>query len=282
MQMRMVKILSKKNRFSTSVNRGITLVELAITITTIALLIGTVLSSSILISNARTNAMMSEMYKYKTTFLMFKLRYYAIAGDMVNASTVIQGVKPSQNGNGNSQIDFSESSAGETLLPWVHLEKAGFIQSRQKAKYSGIYCCGNVDWGVTSLYEAGKNGPNVGKPNIPADISNITGANIPVYMFFYSGGGIPGNKLALTWSTQGKERPFYAPIAPTEQHRIDVKYDDGLPLTRHIISTAGNIAGTDIMVRNNPIDSCSQGNSYLSTPKTPGSEGCILILNMDK
>lgn len=272
----MFKILSCGKKTSYSAQRGVAAIDIAIVTITIGLLFMTIIASNTLVQNANINLMMSQIYKYKATYKIFKIRYYAIPGDMDNASKVIQGVGPSQNGNGDGKINFEENNYGETLLPWVHMAKAGFIDDESEVSYSGNPCCNKGNWGISSSSE-----PNVAKPNISEHISNITKNTVPVYMFFYSTGTSEGNKLALSGSAKDNNRPFHAPIAPAEQHKIDIKYDDGLPLSGTIVSDAGLIAGTNISVRNNPVDTCINGEVYLETPKKPGVDGCILVLKLD-
>lgn len=276
----MIKNIYSKIAPSLVAQRGIALIDIALVLIAIGLVGGTFITGSMLVKNAKVNIMMSQIYKYKATYKLFKIRYYAIPGDMPDASRVIQGVMPSQNGNGDSKINFKEDNFGETLLPWVHMEKAGFIDNTSDTQYSGTPCCGNQNWGVTSVDNKESKAPNVAKPVIPDYISNMTKDNVPVYMFFYSTGKNEGNKLALSWSDEDENRPFYAPIVPSEQQKIDKKYDDAMPLSGYIISDAGLIADTNLTVRNNPDNTCTDGNNYLQTLQSPGVEGCMLVLDL--
>ena len=107
-------------------SKGFTLIEIAIVLVIIGLLLGGVLKGQELITSARVRNMISQQDGIKAAFFGFQDRYRALPGDYAAASTNINGVTIS--GDGNGRIE-GPNGAGtyETLLAWNHLTAAGFL-----------------------------------------------------------------------------------------------------------------------------------------------------------
>ena len=107
-------------------SRGFTLIEIAIVLVIIGLLLGGVLKGQELITGARVRNLISQQDGIKAAFFGFQDRYRALPGDYAAASTNINGVTIT--GDGNGRIE-GPNTAGtyETLLAWNHLTAAGFL-----------------------------------------------------------------------------------------------------------------------------------------------------------
>lgn len=100
--------------------QGFTLIEIAIVLVIIGLLLGGVLKGQELITSARVRNLVNQIDGTKAAFFGFQDRYRALPGDFTAATTQIPNA--TQNGNGNGQIEGSES-----IALWDHLSHAGFI-----------------------------------------------------------------------------------------------------------------------------------------------------------
>ncbi len=109
-----------------TLSKGFTLIEIAIVLVIIGLLLGGVLKGQELITGARVRNLISQQDGIKAAFFGFQDRYRALPGDYAAASTNINGVTIT--GDGNGRIE-GPNAAGtyETLLAWNHLTAAGFL-----------------------------------------------------------------------------------------------------------------------------------------------------------
>lgn len=114
---------------------GFTLVELSI-----VLIISGVLTGKSLIESAKIRAQITQLEGYKSAYYTFKLKYDAVPGDMIDASSYFNGVA---DGNGDGRItpnaDVAHSSAGvgrEGRHLFAHLGAAGLIQGEYTDTFS--------------------------------------------------------------------------------------------------------------------------------------------------
>jgi prepilin-type N-terminal cleavage/methylation domain-containing protein len=105
---------------------GFTLIEIAIVLVIIGLLLGGVLKGQELITGARVRNLISQQDGVKAAFFGFQDRFRGLPGDYASASTNINGVTIS--GDGNGRIEGPNAGGTyETLLAWNHLTAAGFL-----------------------------------------------------------------------------------------------------------------------------------------------------------
>lgn len=112
-------------------SKGFTLVELAVVLIIIGLLTSGVLVGQSLIQSARTKAIIDEIEQHQLNIVAFEEQYYALPGDMVDATSVLDA--GTANGDGNGLIVWNDGVGAtdpqEGALAWRHLELARFIES---------------------------------------------------------------------------------------------------------------------------------------------------------
>ncbi len=182
---------------------GFTLIEIAIVLVIIGLLLGGVLKGQELITSARVRNLASTQDGIKAAFFGFQDRFRALPGDYLGASAVanITGVAANAacigaltgGGNGDGVI----AAAGESIIAWEHLSKAGFI--------TGTYTCAADTNAAT---------------NTPTNVYNAYVQLVSDGIYGISSGGAVRHNI--------KSGPAI-PVALIAE--LDRKVDDGAPYT---------------------------------------------------
>lgn len=197
---------------------GFSLVELAIVLAILGLLAGGVLSTQSYLRGARQNTLISEGKFYLNAMKQFEQKYGgALPGDMGNATDYWSGTG---NGDGNSMVGNLNS---EFFLAFRHLQLAGLITGN----YSGV-----AGSGGPGDADIGVNVPSLGMDGVsghyftPSATGYVSGD--PTFFDGYYG----------TYFEIGKDTPNWVPsggfLTPKEAHRLDTKYDDGIPGTGNL------------------------------------------------
>ncbi|MCI0400334.1 MAG: prepilin-type N-terminal cleavage/methylation domain-containing protein [Gammaproteobacteria bacterium] len=207
---------------------GFTLVELAIVLVIIGLLLGGILKGQELINSARVRNVADMNSGIQAAYYGFIDRYRQVPGDM-NAALATQAIgqaiaNPTAAATvGNGQIDagnWDEASAA-----WEHLSKAGFIQ--------GLYPGGAT---TAAAYQV------VGV----APVNALNGALLLARSADYSDTAAPAQRLNLVLGDN---------IPVNIARELDVKVDDGLPLTGVLRYT-----GTSPMTNFDPVSAATSTN----------------------
>lgn len=231
-------------------NRGFTLVELSIVLVIIGLVIGGVIFGSDMVRTYKLRAVIGEYEEFVSAANTFKLKYNAIPGDMDNAENVWgsatcpgTGDNPRTtttcNGNGNGILGHNSGSAGNELTGlWQHLALAGLIPGQ----YTGVTT--NTSNSYTTQVLPGLNVPSSAYDNTYWAVANIGGVNISSTSYPE---GSYGNVLMLhavnpsgTTSNDSSQPTLF----PDDAYAIDVKIDDGFPLSGKMVTKEGNPAAS--------------------------------------
>jgi prepilin-type N-terminal cleavage/methylation domain-containing protein len=206
---------------------GFSLVELSIVLVILGLLTGGILTGQNLIRAAELRSVVTEFQRYQTATQTFRDKYFALPGDMRNATDfwgaahatpatcqTTQGTGTQTcNGNGDGNVG---SNAVEHFRFWQHLVNAGLVEG----SYTGVQGSGGVNHHITSV-----NSPASRIANASWSVQNSNGSSTGSAEAF---DGPHGNHFALGRAVA--DRYPYDPITlPEEAWSIDKKIDDGLP-----------------------------------------------------
>lgn len=215
------------------------LVELSIVLVILGLLTGGILAGQSLIKAAQLRGISTEFSRYVTATASFRDKYFALPGDMNNAtkfwlvdaggcpgtaSTAPTAGSRTCDGDGNGQIAASAVVANEIYRFWQHLANAGLIEG----SFTGVP-------NDTASYNTFR--PSITTPNVPT--SRYPNA---FWHPFYVGSaavsdtgffeGDYGNIMLIGGGTNGR-----SPLLLTEEAwNLDTKMDDGKPGTGRMTS----------------------------------------------
>ena len=223
---------------------GFTLIELSVVLVIIGLIVGGVMVGQNMIESAKLRAAVSQIEQYSTAVNTFRLKYNSVPGDMSasNASSVgfATRVGTAGRGDGNGKVEgggigiVGYPNAGEMSLFWNDLSAAGLIEG----SYKGIDCprdgftctISSATIPISQIFPPIKMGSN----NYMS-VVNDNGINSLVFfgniMTVSRVGGylIAGDLYGGT---------LYG-LTPVQAYNIDLKIDDGLPLTGSIAGVGG-------------------------------------------
>jgi len=246
---------------------GFSLVELSIVLVILGLLTGGILGGQALIRAAELRSLSAEVQRYTTAVRTFQDKYFAMPGDMANATAFwgksaadcntqsgVAATPGTCNGNGNGILDIASavSGTGEVFRGWQHMALAGLIEGN----YTG-------NSGAASTYDpdAGINAPASRLSNGIWGYGYYDNSTIlNTYNFNYD---------MRNWFVVGSQDDNVYPdgplLKPEEAWNIDSKLDDGLPGVGRIITNLVNLCsnGTSssdrgaVYLLNNSAANCS-------------------------
>jgi prepilin-type N-terminal cleavage/methylation domain-containing protein len=269
----LIMLLKKPLRDSDHFNKssgekGFSLIELSIVLVVIGLLVGGVMAGKSLIRAAELRRILSQKDEIITTANIFKDKYDALPGDMINATsfwgTKTGGACPNAtvtvgtqtcDGNGDGIITHSGVPNSERLLAWQHLANAELMTG----KYLGTWL--------------GANGM-VGQDYF------LKGSSIDHWLIYYVGvnpisdmGGFEGDDYhnSLMIISANGARTYL--MSPEEAWNIDKKTDDGKPgLGNFVTGEDGGIACNNVAASNSV--AIAETATYNLSNK---SEACFII-----
>lgn len=235
--------------------QGFSLVELSIVLVILGLLVGGILAGQSLIRASELRTVGVEYQRYATAANAFRDKYFALPGDMSNATafwgkdntncsghTGTAASPGACNGNGNTILEYGAAAAPTEFFQfWKHLQLAGLIEGT----YSGL---AGPNGGFHTVL--GTNGP----------LSKVNGAG---WAYFYLGNyagdsnmyaGNYYNTLVFGRASTSAA-PDVAELKPEEAWNIDTKNDDGMPGTGKILAR----------YRNNACSNSTSATDYAST-----------------
>lgn len=222
--------------------RAFSLVELSIVLVILGLLVGGVLSGQSLIRAAELRAVGTEYSRYVTAVQSFRDKYFAIPGDMANAtafwgfaggtgctnSSGTAATTPGTcdgNGGGTLNVAGAVSQTGEFAQFWRQLALAGLIEGT----YSGLagsggtqHCVIGTDCPKSKLTNAGWGA-----------VSKSSTGDANFFSMEYGNGFMFG-------ATNTAYLPSSVVLKPEEAWNIDTKIDDGKPAQGKIVIIGWN------------------------------------------
>lgn len=225
------------------IERGFSLVELSIVLVILGLLTGGILSGQSLIRAAEIRNVITDTQRYYAAIHAFKDKYFALPGDMTNATKFwgnIQGSasdnytascynapsadgKATCNGNGDGWIYTGTPDAEEQTLAWQHLASAGLI--------SGAFGGGANPASIII--------PSGTLPLVPPSKANTNS----VWRILQANNAASTTSFALPRANYLIIYKYPAPIfslRPEEAWNIDTKVDDGKPATGALLNYKGS------------------------------------------
>lgn len=226
------------------------LVELSIVLVILGLLTGGILAGQSLIHAAELRTASTEFNRYFTATQAFKDKYFALPGDMSNATRFWGVADPAPNvcrmtattttatcdGDGNGQI-VSQGSANEQFGFWKHLSNAGLIEG----SYSGTGAANGLD----NLRADATNAPVSRYPNVIWNMTYMNTFGSAVYTLDYGNTFIFGGIIPSSSNAYIDDETLT--IIPADSWNIDTKVDDGLPASGKVIGTyASSLCTTSV------------------------------------
>ncbi len=240
---------------------GFTLVELSIVLVILGLLVGGVLAGQSLIASAEMRSQMAQFEKFSTAAKTFMAKYDGLPGDVANAAaanlTARSGLRAHGDGNGVltgcNWVEVNSPFGGENRLFWSDLSSQGLIEG----VFTGVDC------------EPRNNDCAVANPRTVMPTAKLGNGNvITVYgdqlgkNHYQIVGGV--TSIDATGALIGA----VGAMTPTQAYRIDIKLDDGAPLTGSVVSArATTLQGSTCL----PFDYIPP----LNNTTWPPSEACI-------
>lgn len=216
-----------------------TLVELSVVLVIVALIVGGTLAGQALVRSAELKKITTELGEWQTAVTLFRQKYNALPGDMLdaerfwgtnsfcgsgNTATVSAGVC---DGNGDGALPRSNSACAwrnlaETYQFWRHLSEAGLIPG----KYTGFFGAPTSDRDVDHTMPVSQSGEEL----VWAAYSTMECDAYSAYNDPYWGteereyGFVLGEFTNYPLSVDPTSR-----ISPEEAWSLDKKLDDGKP-----------------------------------------------------
>lgn len=209
------------------------LVELSIVLVILGLLVGGILAGQSLIHASELRAIGVEAQRYRTAVYSFRDKYFALPGDMANATSIwgdqatgtnacpsgvtADGTPGTCNGDANGAIGGGSASGPEGVRAWQQLAMAGLVEGQ----YTGYYDGSKITIGL----------------NVPASKYPSAGWALLSRLNAVSNSGLwdrPGNYLQIGGESMGELWGYV--LIPADMWNLDTKTDDGIADTGQMMS----------------------------------------------
>ncbi len=267
---------------------GFTLVELSIVLVVIGLLAGSIFLGRDLIRASETRKIHSRFSEFALAVNTFKLKHDCLPGDCLNATDFfgahpdcpsLSGATPGDlarffndtpgistcNGDGDSRIDANATFYEMTTF-WQQLASAGLIPGSytggRPSAPSGPAWIGNVNV-PTVLSESSRWLVFDGDKSVLLGMLGSTATIVPGHM------GTVFNGIA----GDAQSRIF----TPADAFGYDAKYDDGSPVTGHILVAYGMSHCTDAVSESQQLAANLSAHYLANDPAHKDSFNCNLV-----
>ena len=206
--------------------QAFSLVELSIVLVILGLLVGGVLSGQSLIRAAELRSVSTEYQRYTTAIGTFRDKYFALPGDMSNASSFWS---TAGDGNGNGLVETTGvAGTNEISTFWIHLANAALVEG----SYTNV---------ANTTMTAGTNNPRAKVSNAGWNVGSLGTVAVTSTTYF---DGTYGNVYYFGGGTNAAAPTGL--LRPEEAWNIDTKLDDGRPAGGAVVSleSQGLAAGT--------------------------------------
>lgn len=228
--------------------RGFSLVELSIVLVILGLLVGGVLSGQSLIRAAELRSVSSEYQRYYAAVQTFRDKYFALPGDMANATAFWGQATNCTPGTGGGALTGGTCNGHTTngvigeisnifelrerFYAWDHLARAGLVEGT----FTGLS-------GVGHVYDDAIAGINVPRAKLGSNVGWCIGAGSYSMPFRFNVDynnsiefGSTADPVAAYCSSGGSGNGGM-PLLPDEAWNIDVKLDDGMPARGKVLAS---------------------------------------------
>jgi prepilin-type N-terminal cleavage/methylation domain-containing protein len=233
-------------------DNGFSLVELSVVLVILGLLTGGILTGQSLIRAAELRSIPAEFQEYEAAIKTFEGKYFALPGDMNNATQFwgsASGVSCSMgestagngtetcNGNGDGSVTYGGSTDEyvEMFMFWQHLANAGLVNGQYTGRSDGIH----HEHAVIRTNVPASKFPNAGWSILGDMVINTGTAGDPnpvAYGATY--------KYPLYFGAQHSDYELHEPILrPEEAWNIDKKMDDGVASTGRVVMDRWFLSG---------------------------------------
>ena len=271
-------ILRISSKESWKVQKGFSLVELSIVLVILGLLTGGILGGQNLMHAAELRTISKETQEYQTMIHTFKDKYFALPGDMNNATafwteavadcTFVPGTATGTqtcDGNGNGSIGLGGAGEDhERFLAWHHLHLSGLLSANMNGQAA------NGD-----DFQAGVNHPLARYSNASWSFEDY-GVQEDYSVYF---NGQYGHVLFFAAVHGGPSWPDWAVMTPEDAWNIDMKMDDGMPALGKVRAIHDTDSSPNYFVCTQLSDGSDPDHGDLDATykMTGGGEGCVLI-----
>ena len=231
---------------SVSRSSGFLLVELSMVLVILGLVVGGIMAGQALIRASELRSIGTGFNRYETAIYAFKDKYFALPGDITNATAIwgkdatycnsqtgTAATPGTCNGDGNGYVN---QASLEMWRAWQQLAMAGLIE--------GNYVGTQNSWGTNARPGIDMPAGRLSNTGYMLLVENNTNAEFAWTDITYT-------KNLLLFGTASGALPSLGAITPIEAWNIDTKLDDGYPGTGKVWGggvtggcTAGAVSST--------------------------------------